>query len=200
MPRRLHREDVLVIASHNEGKVREIAALIEPYVREVRSAAQLHLPEPIESGESFRANAAIKAIEIARASSLVALADDSGLSVASLDGAPGVRSARWAVPDFSAAMERVERELGTRTNREASMVTALALAWPDGHVEVFEGSVGGTLVWPPRGTLGFGYEPIFVPHGESRTYGEMPRAEKHEDDPRARAFAALRAACTHISS
>ena len=125
-----------------------------------------------------------------------AIADDSGLVVPALGGAPGIFSARWAglERDFATAMQRVHDELGAR-DRRASMVTALALAWPDGHVEAFEGSVEGELVWPPRGGLGFGYEPMFRPLGEARTYGEMLRAEKHANDPRARAFAALRAAC-----
>lgn len=196
MARRLDRDVVLVVATHNEGKVGELASLIGRYVRAVRSAGELALPEPEESGATFAENAALKALAAARASGLAAIADDSGLVVPALDGAPGVLSARWAGPDrdFARAMARVHAALGAR-DRRARMVCALALAWPDDHVEVFEGHVDGTLVWPPRGTLGFGYEPMFAPEGSERTYGEMPRSEKHADDPRARAFASMRAAC-----
>ncbi len=191
--RRLHRTDVLVVASHNEGKVSEIGALFAPYVRQVRSARELDLPAPEEPADTFTENAAIKALAAARVSGLAAVADDSGLAVPALGGAPGVRSARWAGPerDFARAMERVMRELGDR-DRRASMITALALAWPDGHLEIAEGRVDGALVWPPRGHHGFGYEPMFQPEGEARTYGEMLREEKHADDPRARAFDVLR--------
>jgi XTP/dITP diphosphohydrolase len=192
--RRLDPDGVLVIASHNAGKVRELHALFAPHVRALRSAAELDLPEPHEEGESFAAIAELKARAAARASGLVAVADDSGLVVPALGGAPGVRSARWAERDFAAAMERVQRELGDR-DRSARMLCALALAWPDGPAETFEGSVEGELVWPPRGALGFGYEPMFAPAGSLRTYGEMARNEKHADDPRARAFALLSARC-----
>lgn len=183
-------EGEVVIASHNSGKVRELAELLAPHP--TIGAADLGLPEPEETGESFAENAAIKARAAAIASGRVAIADDSGLVVPALGGLPGVRSARWAGRDFQVAMRRVHRELGDR-DRSAAMVTALAIAWPDGTYETFEGLVEGTLVWPPRGTLGFGYEPMFAPLGSSRTYGEMPRAEKHADDPRARAFRALEA-------
>ncbi len=195
MPRSLDAGE-LVVASHNAGKVAEMRALFAPHVLVIRSASELGLAEPEEPAPSFGENASIKARAAALASGLPAVADDSGLVVPALGGAPGVRSARWAGSgrDFAQAMERVHRELGER-DPSAEMVTALALAWPDGHTEVFEGRVSGRLVWPPRGTLGFGYEPIFVPGGAERTYGEMPRADKHRDDPRARAFAALQARC-----
>lgn len=192
--RRLDPAAVLVIATHNAGKLGEMRAFLTPFVRDLRGAGELGLPEVEETGESFGENAAIKAR--AAASREVAIADDSGLVVPALGGAPGVRSARWAGPegDFGRAMRRVHDALG-EGSRDAVMVSALALAWPDGHVEVFEGRVEGELVWPPRGALGFGYEPMFRPRGERRTYGEMPRAEKHRADPRARAFTALRAHC-----
>lgn len=195
MPRPLE-SDLLIVASHNEGKVRELRELFAPYVRELRAAAELGLLEPDEPAATFAENAAWKARAAARAAGWPAVSDDSGLVVPALSGAPGVLSARWAGDerDFARAMERVQRELGER-DRRAVMVTALVLAWPDGHAEVFEGRVDGVLVWPPRGDRGFGYEPMFVPDGAAITYGEMARPEKHADDPRARAFAALRAAC-----
>jgi XTP/dITP diphosphohydrolase len=186
--RRLEGGEV-VLATHNEGKVRELAALLAP-LRTI-GARTLGLAEPEESGATFIENASIKARAAAIVSGRPAISDDSGLVVPALGGLPGVRSARWAGRDFAKGMERVHRELGDR-DRSAAMVCALALAWPDGHVEAFEGRVDGTLVWPPRGALGFGYEPMFAPLGSARTYGEMERAEKHLDDPRARAFAQLR--------
>src|SRR5690554_6708208 len=165
--------DRLVIASHNPGKLREIAALLEPYGVAVVSAGALGLPEPEETGDSFVANAELKARAAAVAARLPALSDDSGLVVDALDGAPGIRSARWAGPDrdFRVAMERVQRELTARgavrrEDRRARFVCALALCWPDGHCESFEGTVEGTLVWPPRGERGFGYDPMFLPEGE----------------------------------
>ena len=187
------RIEELVIASHNEGKVREIAEPLGPIVTRTCSAAELDLPEPEETGLTFVENASLKARLAAERSGRAALADDSGLVVPALDGAPGVLSARWGGPerDFSVAMARVHDELGDRDPR-AQMVCALAIAWPDGRIEAAEGRVDGTLVWPPRGELGFGYEPMFRPDGAPRTYGEMVRAEKHADDPRARAFAKLR--------
>lgn len=193
--------DEVLVASHNAGKVREVAALFEPYVRRIRSAGELGLLAPVEDGPDFEANAAIKARAAAEASGCVAVADDSGLVVPALDGAPGLRSARWAGPerDFGAAMRRVHDALRGRgletEDAPAEMVSALALAWPDGHAESFEGRVEGALVWPPRGERGFGYEPLFRPGGATRTYGEMPRSDKLADDARARAFAALRRAC-----
>ena len=184
----------LVIASHNAGKAREVAALFSPHVGALRFAADLGLAESEEDGASFEANAAIKARAAARATGELAVADDSGLVVFALDGAPGVHAKRWGGGDFERAMRRVHDALGD-ADRAAEMVCALALATPDGDLEIFEGRVRGRLTWPPRGALGFGYEPMFVPDGETRTYGEMERAEKHADDPRARAFAKLLEAC-----
>ncbi len=189
----------LVIASHNPGKVREIAELVAPFGIEAVSAGELGLPEPEETGTTFAANAELKALAAAIGADLPALADDSGLVVPALDGAPGIYSARWAGPDkdFSEAMRRVERELGDSPDRRARFVCALALAWPDGSVEVFEGRVEGELTFPPRGERGFGYDPIFVPRdraaaGDRRTFGEMDPADKHAISHRARAFAQLR--------
>jgi XTP/dITP diphosphohydrolase len=197
MPRRLAPGTRLVLASHNPGKLREIAALVAPFAIEIVSAGALGLPEPIEDAPDFVGNARLKALAAARASGLPALADDSGLGVAALDGAPGVLSARWAGPakDFAAAMARVHAELGATSDRRAWFVCALCLGWPDGATATFLGRVDGTLVWPPRGTLGFGYDPIFLPNGADATYGEIPAAEKHATSHRARAFAQLTAAC-----
>ena len=189
----------LVIASHNEGKVREIAHLLAPLGVEPVSAAALGLPEPEETGTSFVANAELKARAAADLSGLPALADDSGLSVDALHGEPGIFSARWAGEnkDFDLAMrtvwERVEAA-GTDAGHAAHFICALSLAWPDGEIRSFEGRVDGTLVWPPRGTNGFGYDAMFLPAGESQTYGEMEPAAKHAGSHRARAFAQLLAA------
>jgi XTP/dITP diphosphohydrolase len=185
----------LVIASHNPGKIEEIAALLAPFAVAVVSAGSLGIPEPDETGDTFEANAALKARAAAEISGLPALADDSGLVVPALGGAPGIYSARWAgaAKDFRAAMERVNRELGDR-DRRAAFVAVLALAWPDArdvHVELFRGEVQGNLVWPPRGDRGFGYDPMFVPAGGTLTFGEMDPAEKHKISHRARAFAKL---------
>ncbi|HYL50122.1 MAG TPA: RdgB/HAM1 family non-canonical purine NTP pyrophosphatase [Stellaceae bacterium] len=187
----------LAIATHNPGKLVEIAELLRPYAVETVGAAALGLAEPEETGATFEANAELKAQAAARASGLPALADDSGLVVAALGGAPGIYSARWAGPkkDFAAAMARVERELACKPDRRAMFVAVLALAWPDGHVELFRGEVRGTLVFPPRGMHGFGYDPIFVPDGGKETFGEMAPAAKHAISHRARAFAKLIAAC-----
>ena len=187
----------LVIASHNAGKVREIADLLAPFGMEVVSAAALGLPEPEETEDSFAGNAALKALAAARGAGVPALADDSGLAVHALGGQPGIHSARWGGPerDFHAAMARVMREIGDGPDRGAEFVCALALAWPDFHVEGFEGRVAGTLVWPPRGGRGFGYDPIFVPEGDTRTFGEIDPDEKHRMSHRARAFEKLVAAC-----
>jgi XTP/dITP diphosphohydrolase len=187
----------LVIASHNPGKLREIAELLTPYDVTVQSAAELGLPEVKENGKTFLANAEIKAIAVAKATQLPALADDSGLVVAALDGAPGIRSARWAGAkrDFAPAIERVQREMGRKKDRSAHFVCVLSLAWPDGHVESFEGRADGTIVFPPRGDKGFGYDPIFQPNGYSITYGEMEPAAKHSISHRADAFKKLIAAC-----
>ncbi len=183
----------LVLASHNPGKLEEIAALLAPFATAVQSAASLGLPEPEETGETFAENALIKARASAEGSGLPALADDSGLCVEALGGAPGVRSARWAGPekDFALAMARVEEALGGQADRRAYFVCALALAWPDGRAEVFEGRVDGSLVFPPRGQRGFGYDPIFLPEGQELTFGEMEPAAKHAMSHRARAFALL---------
>lgn len=196
MARRL-QENRLVIASHNPGKRREIADLVAPFGIEAVSAAALGLAEPEETGRTFRANAELKALAAAKGAGLPALADDSGLVVTALGGAPGIHSARWAGPDrdFTRAMAQVEEELGQSEDRSAYFLCALALAWPDGHVETFEGRVDGILVWPPRGTRGFGYDPVFLPDGENLTFGEMEPARKHAMSHRARAFARLVAAC-----
>lgn len=187
----------LVIASHNTGKAREIAELLAPFGVAVVSVATLGLPEPEETGQTFAANAELKARAAASGSGLPALADDSGLEVAALKGAPGIHSARWAGPnkDFAAAMGKIEDALKGHRDRAARFVCALALAWPDGHCEVFEGRVDGHLVWPPRGSHGFGYDPIFVPKGFDRTFGEMDPAAKHAISHRADAFRKLVAAC-----
>lgn len=186
----------LVIASHNPGKVEEIGALLARFAIGVVAAGALGLPEPEETGDSFEANAALKARASAEAGGLPALADDSGLVVPALGGAPGIYSARWAGPakDFRGAMARVHRELGDR-DRSASFVAVLALAWPDGGMELFRGEVAGHLVWPPRGERGFGYDPLFVPEGRSLTFGEMDPVAKHQISHRARAFAKLADAC-----
>jgi XTP/dITP diphosphohydrolase len=189
----------LVIASHNEGKVREIAALLGPYGIEPVSAKELDLPEPEETGTTFVANAELKALQAADLSGLPALADDSGLCVEALGGDPGIFSARWAGEnrDFGAAMALVQQRLEALppgASRDAHFICALALAWPDGHVDWFEGRVDGELVWPPRGERGFGYDPMFVPVGESETFGEMDPARKHGMSHRADAFRQLVAA------
>jgi XTP/dITP diphosphohydrolase len=174
----------LVVATHNPGKLREFGELLAPFGVEPVGAAELGLDEPEETGSTFRDNSLLKALAAARGSGLVALADDSGLCVEALDGAPGIYSARWAgaAKDFGAAMARVERELEARAATppwRAAFVCVLALAYPDGAVETFEGRVDGTLVFPPRGTAGFGYDPIFRPDGHERTFGEMSAEEKH---------------------
>ena len=196
MARRLER-DRLVIASHNAGKLTEIAELVAPFGVDAVSAGSLGLPEPEETGATFQANAELKALAAAEGAGLPALADDSGLAVPALGGAPGIHSARWAgrERDFARAMARVQEALGDSEDRSAYFVCALALAWPDGHRECFEGRVDGTLVWPPRGQRGFGYDPIFLPEGEPLTFGEMEPARKHAMSHRAQAFAKLVAAC-----
>ncbi len=187
--------ETLVIATHNPGKLREIEDLVAPFGVEIASAAALGLPEPEETGATFSANAALKAHAAAEGSGHPALADDSGLAVAALGGAPGIYSARWAGPgkDFTAAMARVERELektGTG-DRRAAFICALCLAYPDGRENIFEGRIEGRLTWPPRGDKGFGYDPMFVAEGYDITFGEMDQAEKHRISHRARAFAKL---------
>ena len=198
----------VVIATHNPGKLREMRELLAPYGIDAVSAGELGLPEPDETGTSFRANARIKAAAAATASGLPAFADDSGLAVDALNGEPGIHSARLAGPakDFALAMRTVEdrlRALGADSDRRrAHFVSALCIAWPDGHVEEFEAAVDGTLVWPPRGHAGFGYDPMFLPDGHARTFGEMSGEEKHGLPPRgaglshrARAFVLLARAC-----
>ncbi len=187
----------LVIASHNAGKVREIGELLAPFGTEVVSAGTLGLPEPEETGETFIANAELKARAAASASGLPALADDSGLAVDALAGAPGIYSARWAggAKDFDFAMAKVHTAMGEERDRTARFVCALALAWPDGHCETFEGTVEGDIVWPPKGSNGFGYDPIFLPKGGTLTFGEMAASAKHAISHRANAFAKLVAAC-----
>ena len=199
----------VVIATHNAGKLVEMRELLGFYGVEAVSAGDLNLPEPEETGTTFAANARIKAEASAQASGMPAFADDSGLVVDALDGAPGIYSARWAGPtkDFMAAMTRIERllqERGATTpdKRKAHFVSALCVAWPDGHVEEVEARVDGTLVWPPRGTEGFGYDPSFLPNGHGRTFGEMASIEKHGLPPlglglshRARAFVKLAEIC-----
>ncbi len=193
--RRLKRGARLVVASHNAGKVREIGDLLKPFGIDAVSAADLGLPEPEETEQSFAGNARLKALAAARAAGLPALADDSGLSVNALDGAPGIHSARWAGPDrdFALAMRNVEERLQAKgatspEARRAHFVCALCLGWPDGTAQVFEGRIDGVLVWPPRGENGFGYDPVFQPEGHTETFGEMAPPEKHAMSHRARAF------------
>lgn len=187
----------LIVASHNQGKVREIKDLLAPYAVTVRSAGELGLPEPDETGDTFIANAELKARAAAIEAGRPALSDDSGLAVEALYGAPGIYSARWAGPgkDFAVAMARIERELGGNPNRRAKFVCALSLAWPDGHCETFEGEVRGSLTFPPRGNKGFGYDPIFIANGRTITFAEMEPAAKHAISHRADAFRQLVAAC-----
>ncbi|MEN3384752.1 MAG: XTP/dITP diphosphohydrolase [Hyphomicrobiales bacterium] len=199
----------VVIATHNAGKLVEIRELLAHYGVEAVSAGDLNLPEPEETGTTFAANARIKAQASALASGMPALADDSGLVVDALDGAPGIYSARWAGPgkDFQLAMEKIEgmlreRDAFTPQQRSAHFISVLCVAWPDGHLEEFEGKVDGSLVWPPRGKAGFGYDPMFLPDGFGLTFGEMSSDQKHGLPPhgqglshRARAFLKLAEAC-----
>ena len=199
----------LVIATHNPGKLAEMRELLAPFGIAATSAGELGLPEPAETGTTFRANARIKAEAAARAANLPAFSDDSGLVVDTLDGEPGIYSARWAGPDkdFAGAMAKIDALLRARgatgpEQRKAHFVSALCVAWPDGHLEEFEARVDGTIVWPPRGDKGFGYDPFFLPDGHARTFGEMPSEEKHGLPPRgrglshrARAFTKLAEAC-----
>ena len=192
----------LVIATHNDGKLREIRELLAPHGIDCVGAAELDLPEPEETDVTFVDNAELKARQAADLSGLPALADDSGLSVDALHGAPGIHSARWAedeagIRDFGRAMKRVWRDVeaeGEDAGHDAHFVCALSLAWPDGAIESFEGKVFGTLMWPPRGELGFGYDPMFVAAGMDRTFGEIDPAEKHRISHRADAFRKLVAA------
>ena len=196
----------IVVASHNAGKIREIEELIGPFGFSAKSAAELKFAEPDETGTTFEENAAIKALASAKASGMPALSDDSGLVIDALGGDPGVYTANWAeredgTRDFVMAMEKVEKALcdvgaATPEARTARFVSVLCLAWPDGHTEMFRGEVEGTVVWPPRGTKGFGYDPIFQPEGFDKTFGELTSDEKHGWKPgdatalshRARAF------------
>jgi XTP/dITP diphosphohydrolase len=201
----------VVIATHNAGKLREMQELLAPFGIEAVSAGELGLPVPDETGHMFAENAAIKAHAAATATGLPALSDDSGLCVDALDGAPGLFTADWAGPnrDFGAAMARLHRELEKReaANKRAHFVSALVIAWPDGHEELFEGRVFGEVVWPPRGDKGFGYDPMFRPDGFAQTFGELSSEEKHGIDwskpepeglsHRARAFLKLAAGCLH---
>ena len=209
MPRQL--TGAVVIATHNPGKLKEMRELLEPYGIETQSGGELGLPEPAETGKAFAHNARIKASAAAKATGRVAFADDSGLVVDALGGEPGIHSARWAGPekDFRAAMNRIQTLLIERNAREpeqrrAHFIAALCLAWPDGHVEDFEGRVDGVITWPPRGDKGFGYDPLFLPDGFERTFGQMSAEEKHGLPPkgrglshRARAFVKLADACLH---
>ena len=202
-------EGKILIATHNAGKLREMRELLAPYGIGAVSAGELNLDEPEETGMTFAANAQIKAQAGAKASGLPSFADDSGICVAGLDGAPGIYSARWAVDKkFDAAMTRIDAELlakgiGREAERKAWFISALCIAWPDGHLEEFEGRIDGVLVWPPRGTAGFGYDPMFLPEGHTRTFGEMTSDEKHglptdgsrALSHRARAFQDLAKAC-----
>ena len=193
----------LVIATHNEGKLKEISALLEPHGVKCISAGSLGLPEPAETGTTFVQNALIKARAAAEASGLVALADDSGLSVDALDGRPGVYTADWAERqwfegdpgrDWYMAMGKVEgmlQEKGTEVDRSCAFHCVLAVAWPDGEQAVYEGTAPGTLTWPPRGTMGFGYDPVFVPRGREQTFAQLDPVEKHAISHRADAFAKL---------
>ncbi len=208
MARRLRGE--VVIATHNPGKLREMQELLAPHHIVARSAAELGLPEPAETGTSFQGNAELKALAAAQAAGLPALADNSGLCVEALDGAPGIYSARWAGPagDFMQAMEKIEAGLRERdafepAQRRARFVSALSIAWPDGHVETVKGTIAGVLIWPPRGSRGFGYDPMFLPDGHRLTFGEMTSVQKHGMPAdgrlalshRARAFQWLAARC-----
>jgi XTP/dITP diphosphohydrolase len=197
MALKLKRGDRLVIASHNEGKVRELAELFAPFGIECISAKSLNIPEPEETGASFAENAKLKAVAAAKAAGMLALSDDSGLEVAALDGAPGIHSARWggSERDFGLAMQRVHCELEAKsvTTPRANFICALALASPDGSAQAFEGKVFGTLTWPRRGAKGFGYDPIFVPDGYNETFGEMARELKNRLSHRLRAFEHLMA-------
>jgi len=191
--------DQLVIASHNLGKIDEITELMAPLGITVRSSVELQLPEPIEDGLTFIENATIKAISASNNTGLPALSDDSGLSINALSGAPGIYSARWAETDdgrdFNVAMERIHNELIKHDDLTAQFTCALALSWPDGHIETFEGILNGKIIWPPRGTKGFGYDPIFQKLGDSRTFGEIEPMEKQNISHRAIAFNKMLESC-----
>lgn len=192
---RLRAGDRLLLASHNKGKLKEIAELVEPHGISVVSAADLGLTEPVETEDSFRGNALLKARHAATGGQMIALSDDSGLAVRALGGAPGVYTADWAETahgrDWQMAMAKVEEKLGQSPDRYAEFVCTLALVTPAGEEAVFEGRCAGTLVWPPRGTRGFGYDPVFLPEGETETFGEMDPARKAAISHRADAFRKL---------
>ncbi|MGL1921311.1 MAG: RdgB/HAM1 family non-canonical purine NTP pyrophosphatase [Hyphomicrobiales bacterium] len=201
-PHRKFTEKTLIVASHNQGKIREINELLKPFGILAKSAAELNLIEPEETGETFAENAELKALTAAEASGLPCLADDSGYSVVALNGDPGIYSARWAGDhkDFALAMQMVECKLQDKDaqedeDRAAAFICALTLAWPDGHMETFEGRVDGTSIWPPQGENGFGYDPIFKAKGHDRTFAEMDRSEKQKISHRADAFEQLVNAC-----
>jgi len=185
------------VASHNAGKVREIRELLTPFKADVVSAGELNLPEPEETALTFTGNAELKALAAAKGAKLPSLADDSGLVIDALDGAPGIYSARWAGPtkDFAVAFARIQREMAGETNTRAHFVCALSLAWPDGHCDSFEGKISGHLTFPPQGLKGFGYDPIFIADGYSVTFAQMEPHEKHAISHRADAFRQLVAAC-----
>lgn len=191
----------LLLATHNPGKVQEISGLLAPFGFEIVMAGDLGLPEPEETGATFAENALLKARTAAQATGFLALADDSGLAVEALAGQPGIYSARWAgsEKDFGKAMQRVNDELGSAPDRSAAFICVLALAWPEGKSEeIFEGIVHGTLVWPPRGSKGFGYDPMFVPDGSRLTFGEMDPSEKERISHRSRAFGKLKKYLTYL--
>jgi len=187
---RIFDGDELLIATHNNGKAREISELLAPYVKTFVTAGDLDLPEPEETGKTFAENAILKAQAAAQASGRVSLADDSGLAVNALNGDPGIYSARWGGPekDFNLAMQKVHEALGGTEDRSAYFVCVLALGWPDGHSEVFEGRVNGTIIWPMRGDKGFGYDPVFQADGYDVTFAEMAPSDKHAISHRANAF------------
>lgn len=202
MMRKLSPGSKIVLASHNAGKLREFSTLLARSGIIVLSAAELDLAEPEETEETFTGNAAIKALAAAQASGLPALADDSGFCVSALDNRPGVYSARWGGPtkDMQVAMERVHREMGDNPDHRAFFVAALCLAWPDGETQTVQGECHGTVVWPPRGDHGHGYDPMFVPEGESRTFAEMSEAEKNAVSHRGRALTAFLNTCLDTST
>lgn len=192
----IHR---LVIATHNKGKLREFAEMLSPFFTEIVAVGDLGLPEPEETGQTFTENAIIKARAAAEATHSVALADDSGLCVSALNGEPGIYSARWGGPakDFTMAMQRVQNEMGSHSDTSASFHCTLALAWPDGEIKIFEGSVEGNIVWPPRGTQGHGYDPFFVPANHVDTFAEMSPEDKHAISHRGQAVHRLLAYLRH---
>ena len=192
MTRKLTTSD-LIIASHNNGKVREIAELLAPYNLTITGAAELDLPEPVEDADTFEGNAALKALAAAKATGKPSLSDDSGLCVNALGGKPGIHSARYAgeTKDFALAMQRIQDELDGKDDHSAYFVCVLTLAWPDGYIEHFRGEIHGHLTFPARGDKGFGYDPIFIPEGHTKTFAEIEPTEKHALSHRARAFERL---------